>query len=116
MFLGFLKAKLCFATEKFDDIIPACTEEINSSESESGYIFEALSLRAAFYLLSGCQKEAFEDLNTIISSKDVNEMIKVNAIIKRASLHMQMGEADKCIEDFNMAAELGPDVAGKTIN
>lgn len=109
---GFLKAKLAFATEHFEDIIAACTEEINSSESESSYILESLSLRASFYLLSGCQKEALEDFKTIIDTQDAEPKLKVNTLIKRASLYLQLENTDECLKDFSLAAELGPDVSG----
>ncbi|XP_017772983.1 PREDICTED: mitochondrial import receptor subunit TOM70 [Nicrophorus vespilloides] len=108
---GFLKAKMLFATEKFDDIIAACTEEINSSESESKYIFESLSLRSAFYMLCGRQQDALDDMNTIINSNDVDEKIKINSIIKRASLYMQRGDIETSLADFQKAAELGPEIA-----
>lgn len=111
--LGFKRAKLCFATENYDDIIPACTEEINSSESESEYFLEALLLRASFYLLSGQQKEAVNDLNTIIDTDSADVDIKVNALIKRASLNMQLEKTKECVDDFDKASILGPNIAGE---
>lgn len=108
---GFLKAKLAFATENFDEIIPACTEEINSSESESQFLMEALSLRGTFHLLMGAHKEALEDLKTIIETKDADVKIKVNVLIKRASLNMQLDKNDECLKDFEKAAELGPEIS-----
>lgn len=101
-----------FATEDFDEVIPACTEEINSSESESEYFLEALLLRASFYLLSGQQKEALRDLNTIIDTENADVDIRVNALIKRASLNMQLEKTQESIDDFDKAAALGPNIAG----
>lgn len=112
LFLGFLKAKLAFATEKFDEVIPACTEELSLSESESNYSIEALSLRASFYFLMGQFDEALEDLTTIIETKDADELIKVNSYIKRASIYMQTERIKDCLEDYDKAADLGPDVSG----
>lgn len=109
---GFLKAKMAFAVENFDEVIPACTEEINSSESESQYIMEALSLRASFYLLMGCYKEAYEDFKTIVDSENADPKIKVNVLIKRASLNMQTEKVEDCIKDFELATQLAPDVSG----
>ncbi|KAK5644199.1 hypothetical protein RI129_008044 [Pyrocoelia pectoralis] len=106
---GFLKAKIAFATENFDDIIPACTEEINSSESESQYIFEALSLRASFYLLSGSHQLALDDFKTIVDAADANPKLRVNTLIKRASLHVQLEKPTECLEDFAKAVEIDPD-------
>ncbi|KAJ3657389.1 hypothetical protein Zmor_009196 [Zophobas morio] len=108
---GFLKAKLAFATEKFDEIIPACTEEINLSESESPYKVEALSLRASFYFLTGCMDKALDDLSTIINTENCDAKIKVNSLIKRASIYMQNEKLTECLQDFDKAAEIGADVS-----
>lgn len=104
---GFLKAKLAFATEKYEEIIPACTEELNFSESESLYKFEALSLRASFYFLTGQFKEAVEDLSLIIESSEADVHIKVNSLIKRSSIYMQTEKVQECLADFEKAAEIG---------
>lgn len=110
--VGFLKAKLAFATEKFEEVIPACTEELNLSESESDYTVEALSLRASFYFLYGQFNEALEDLTTIIETKEADNLIKVNSYITRASIYMQTDKMEYCLDDYDKAAELGPDVSG----
>ncbi|EFA02076.1 mitochondrial import receptor subunit TOM70 [Tribolium castaneum] len=107
---GFLKAKLAFATEKYEEIIPSCTEEINSSESESPFKIEALSLRASFYFLTGNLDKALEDLTTIINT-DCDVKIKVNSLIKRASIYMQNEKLTECLEDFDKAAEVGPEIS-----
>ncbi|XP_045480161.1 mitochondrial import receptor subunit TOM70 [Harmonia axyridis] len=108
---GFLKAKLAFATEKYDEIIPACTEEINSSESDSKYIVESLYLRATFYFLCGQFKEALADLTTIIENEEYDYKIRVNALIKRASIYMQTEELQACQKDYETAIEIGPNIA-----
>lgn len=107
-----MKAKLAFATDRYEEVIPACTEEINSSESESHYLMEALALRATFHLLVGAHKEALEDLKTVIDTKDADVKIKVNVLIKRASLNMQLDKTEDCLSDFEMAAQLGPEISG----
>lgn len=106
---------MAFATENFEEIIPACTEEINSSESELQFLMEALSLRGTFYLLIGAHKEALEDLKTIIDTKDADVKIKVNVLIKRASLYMQLDKTDDCLKDIEIATELGPEISGNII-
>ncbi|GJQ74966.1 putative import receptor [Trypoxylus dichotomus] len=108
---GFLRAKLAFATENYDEVIPACTEEINNSESESQYIVESLSLRGTFYILSGLFTEALADLKTIIEAQDTAVAIKVNALIKRGSLYLQLDNSEQCLNDFNAAAELGLEIS-----
>lgn len=112
IFIGFLKAKLAFATEKYEEVIPACTEELNFSESESTYKIEALSLRASFYFLTGQFKEALDDLTAIIETKDADVLIRVNSLIKRASIYMQTDNIQDCLLDFDSAASLGPNVSG----
>lgn len=59
--------------------------------------------------------EALEDLNAIINTNDADKLIKVNALIKRASIHMQTDKIKDCLEDYDKAAELGSDVSGKEI-
>ncbi|XP_023013800.1 translocase of outer membrane 70 [Leptinotarsa decemlineata] len=108
---GFLKAKLAFATEKYEEVIPACTEELNLSESESSYKLEALSLRASFYFLTGQFKEAEEDLTAIIETEDADPLIVVNSLVKRSSIKMQTDRIQDCLADFDKAAELGPNVS-----
>lgn len=108
---GFLKAKLAFATEKYEEIIAACTEELNLSEAESNFKVEALSLRASFYFLTGQFKEAVDDLTNIIESESADTSIKVNALIKRSSIYMQTEKLDECLADFETAATLGPEIS-----
>lgn len=108
---GFLRARKAFLDENYDDIVQACTEEINSSESEAQYKTEALLLRGTFHLLRGSHQLALDDLRTVISNEDVDSKLRVTALIKRASLFMQLEKPEECIRDFDKAAELGPDVS-----
>lgn len=84
------------------------------SESESNYTIEALSLRASFYFLTGQFDEALDDLTTIIDTNNADDLIKVNAFIKRASIYMQTDKIKDCLDDYDRAAELGPTVSGKS--
>lgn len=72
---GFLKAKLAFSEGRFEEVIPYCTEEIETSESESEFKSEALLLRATFYLLSGRFIEAKVDLDALISNSEFLSLI-----------------------------------------
>ncbi|XP_066257238.1 mitochondrial import receptor subunit TOM70 [Euwallacea similis] len=108
---GFLKAKLAYATEKYDQVIPACTEELNFSEAESVYKIEALGLRASFYFLTGQFKESLDDISSIIDSEVASSSIKVNALIKRTSIYMQTDRVQDCMKDFETAAALGPNIS-----
>lgn len=79
---GFIKAKMSLDNQNFDDIIPACTDEIETSEAEAEYKMEAMLLRATFYLLTGRYDEALTDLDVIISNTEVDVKIRSNALIK----------------------------------
>lgn len=77
------------------------------------YQTEATLLRGTFYLLCGSYENALTDLNTIINNKELDSKFRVNALIKRASLNMQIEKQDECFNDFNEAESLdskNPDV------
>lgn len=92
--------------EKYEDIIPACTKEIESNNSESKFKIEAKLLRGTMYLLVGSLKEAMNDFDDIINDSEVSTAIKVNALVKRASLNVQNEQHQKGFEDFNAAEKL----------
>lgn len=105
---GFLKAKAEFDQQNYENIITYCTEEIESSESESEYKMEATLLRATFFSLEGRYPEAFADLDTVIKNEDTDNKLRVNALIKRASLNMQTENPEKSFDDFEKAVEIDP--------
>lgn len=108
---GFARAKKALENFNFENVIPACTEEIESSESESAYKMEATLLRGTFYLLTGCPVEALADFDSIINNTDVAVILRVNALIKKASLNIQSGNTELGFENFAMAEELDPNNA-----
>jgi len=65
---GFLRAHRAFLEEKYEDIIPACTEEIESSEAEAQYKVEALLMRGTFHLLCGSYIESQQDFDAILAN------------------------------------------------
>lgn len=95
----------------YDQVIPACTEEIESTEAEAHHKFEATLLRGTFYLLIGSLAEALNDFDCIIDSDDASIAIKSNALIKRASLNVQSEQHQKGFEDFASAEMLDPENA-----
>jgi len=100
---GLARAKQAFKSQNYEDIIPACSEEIETNENHK---MEALVLRATFHLLLGEHNKALSDMEAVIENVDANVKLRVNALIKRASLYMQLEQPPKAIEDFNRAAEL----------
>lgn len=101
---GFAKAKRALDAQDYESIVAHCTEELDSNGK---YKNEALLLRATFFLLLGRHEEAQADLAKAIDS-DASNKVKVNALIKRASLYTQLEETGLCLEDFSRAAELDP--------
>ncbi|XP_071863118.1 translocase of outer membrane 70 [Bombus fervidus] len=107
---GFAKALQCVKEQKYEDIIPICTEEINSSDPNTlPHKMKVLLLRATFYMLIGQHDASIEDFGTIINNESVSKDIKVNALVKRATLFMQLENPDKSFCDFETAAGLDPE-------
>lgn len=105
---GFARAKQALDEQKYDDVIAACTEEIESSESESQYKTEALLLRGTFHLLSGSFNEAKQDLDAVINNDNADSKMKCYAYIRRASYYIQLEQKDLGMEDFDQAQKLEP--------
>lgn len=107
---GFRKALQAVKEEKYDDVIPLCTEELKNSESDTvPHKMEVLLLRGSFLLLLGKHTEALKDFEAVIDSNTVPKALKVNALIKRAGLYMQLEELEKTFQDFELAAEIDPE-------
>lgn len=100
---GYGKAKKALQNGLYDDVIPACNEEISSSDPEAKHKSEALLLRGTIHLLVGSLNDALNDLNAVINSTDASTPVKVNALIKRASLNVQSDQHQKGFEDFQAA-------------
>lgn len=69
---------------------------------------EILLLRATFYLLLGEYNAAIQDFESILNSKETSKDVKVNALIKRATLHMQLENPDMTFKDFELAISINP--------
>lgn len=101
---GFALARNFLENSHFDKVIAACTEEIDSPDGE--HKLEATLLRGTFYLLVGLLPEAQKDFDKIIECEDASTALKVNALIKRASLNVQSEQHQKGFEDFAAAENL----------
>ncbi|XP_075224897.1 translocase of outer membrane 70 [Lycorma delicatula] len=119
---GIEKAKKCLLRGDFEDVIPACNEDLEKDQNS----WAALLLRATMYFLVGEQKLALADFDKVIDKcPDTN--IKTNALIKRASLYLQLETpeisaaekfntplknelftAEKCMKDFLAAEKVDP--------
>lgn len=105
---GFVRAKLAFDRQEYDDIIPACTEEIESPNDDTGYRNAATLLRATFNVITGRFEAANKDLGYLLSQNDLDKRMKVNAYIKLASLEMQTEKGLNCFVNFTKAEEIDP--------
>lgn len=68
-----------------------------------------LLLRGTFYLLLGQHDKAIEDLEAVISNEKADKSVRVNALIKRATMYMQVENPDKCFADFELAESIDVD-------
>uniref|UniRef100_A0A1B0DDC5 Mitochondrial import receptor subunit TOM70 n=1 Tax=Phlebotomus papatasi TaxID=29031 RepID=A0A1B0DDC5_PHLPP len=102
---GFMLAKVEFDRLNLDKVIPACTEELGQEISE----YRAMAfLRGTMYQLMGLFTEALEDFAQLIPDEELSGKIRVNALIKRASINVQMDKMEECFEDFAAAEKIDP--------
>ena len=69
-------------------MVDACNEVINLSEDKHSKDLAQL-LRGTFFILSKMQSEALTELAALIDDETTDAKIRVNALIKRASLYIQ---------------------------
>ncbi|XP_028401862.1 mitochondrial import receptor subunit TOM70-like [Dendronephthya gigantea] len=95
--------------DKFDNIISLCTKEIDKPEP-SPYLAKAICLRGTMHTLMSMQTEALKDFDRVISLEDASVKVKVNALVKRASIKVQMTQnTQEAYKDFNEAIKLDPE-------
>lgn len=73
------------------------------TEVEALYKNEALVLRSTFYALTGENNKALLDLDIVIHNYEANAKLRSNALIKRASIHLQLENVQTCLSDFDAA-------------
>jgi len=95
---------------KYDDIIPLCTEIIESPEFNTlpSTKLEVLLLRATFYSLLGKYSPAFQDLECILNIEYASDDVKINALLKRANLHLKFMDLDMAFMNFELAININP--------
>ena len=85
-FRGLAQAKQAFKSQNYEDIIPACSEEIETGENHK---MEALVLRATFHLLLGEHNKALSDLEAVIENVDADvKVIRVKHTKSKLYLHL----------------------------
>jgi import receptor subunit TOM70 len=108
----FDKIKSLLKEEKYESIIEACNEILETSEDEESKD-KALLLRGTFYILSKRQNLAHTDLDSIIEKEGCSVKIRANALIKRASLYIQqckdpINDPLMAMKDFKRSEEIDP--------
>lgn len=74
------------------------------------YHLEALLLRGTMHELTGEFQKALEDFTAVLEATTTTSSaslpaLKVNALIKRASIRIQMDQRDECFADFEAAVQ-----------
>jgi len=110
---GYLAALAALRRERYTEVVGPCEEEVAAGGPRAA---EARLLRATFYILTKQQELAMEDLSTLIADQAVGVKLRVNALIKRASLFIQQcrdptKDPQLSFQDFAAAVELDPDNA-----
>lgn len=75
---GYRRAQQALREQNYEDIVPACTEELEEAES-SAHRAEALLLRATMKQLLGEHKAAMSDFESVINDPSVD--IKVQRFL-----------------------------------
>ena len=101
-----------------ETIVDLCRQELESASSD--YRREARLLKATFLMLRGSgDDEALEDLNSLLQAPESSNIdneddaahdldIRVNALIKRASLRIRKQEETEALTDFEAAQSMDP--------
>ena len=102
--------------EKYEEVIDYCSKLIKSEESSKAAKDLAKNLRGTFYILSKEQNSAMTDLTDLIEDESCDAKIRVNCLIKRASIYIQQCKDPaqdplKAMKDFTKAEELDCDNA-----
>eukprot|EP00094_Tigriopus_californicus_P012644 TCALIF_12222-PA protein Name:"Similar to TOMM70A Mitochondrial import receptor subunit TOM70 (Homo sapiens)" AED:0.21 eAED:0.21 QI:0/0.4/0.5/0.83/1/1/6/169/580 len=105
---GFMRALKDLKDEMYEQVIDHCTEEIDQS---GAHVNEAKLLRGTFFILSKQPNEAFQDFNQVIEDSEADVSLRVNALIKRASLYIQqckdpMKDPELSFADFKQGQDL----------
>lgn len=103
---GFARAKLGLDAGNYEEIVPGCTEEINSTDPK--YKHEALLLRGTIYTLMGLFQEAEDDFTVVIDKADADPKLRASALMRRATLNVQKEKKDLGFADYNEAEKLEP--------
>ncbi|XP_018371541.1 PREDICTED: mitochondrial import receptor subunit TOM70-like [Trachymyrmex cornetzi] len=106
----FKKPLQALKNKEYNDIISLCTEVIENPGFEKlpPSKLEVLLLRSTFYYISRDHSAAIHDLDVILSSEDVCDDIRVNALIKTAHVYLVIGPPEMAFKVFELALTINP--------
>ncbi|BES95050.1 Tetratricopeptide repeat [Nesidiocoris tenuis] len=111
---GLSAAKKAMRDQNYKQVIPFCTDEIDSLKNNEEQFelpieyYEALLLRGTMYLLVNKDDLARADLKEIIENESVHPKIAVSALLKRASLLVKDCQKDEAMADYDRALKIDP--------
>ena len=102
---GYMKILDKMKQRDFTEVVSMCGEVM---ESGGKHAHRARLLRGTLLTLMNEQKSAIDDFDKIIDAEDTDgvdelSILKVDALIKRGSLKMQLEDAEGCYDDFTKA-------------
>lgn len=97
-------------SQLYKDVTPLCIEELNDPApvDDSQHEMKVLLLQGTFNQLFRHHKNALLNLSKVIGSDAATMAMKVNALIKRASMHVQLESIEQNYADFKAAVALDP--------
>ncbi|XP_022216152.2 mitochondrial import receptor subunit TOM70-like [Drosophila obscura] len=82
---GLLRAHRAFIEERFEDVISACTEEIESAtEADSQYKLQALFMRGTLHLLCGSTHESRRDYMAVLANLSAYDNLRIYTQVRCA--------------------------------
>ncbi|EDW27066.1 GL16436 [Drosophila persimilis] len=106
---GFHRALSAFHKEQFADVIPSCTEEIDSSEAD--YKMEALLMRGTFQLFRGACEEGKQDVDAVLQKIHANVQLRISTYLWSAVLQVLLGKKEEGLEILEQAEKWHPNNA-----
>ncbi|XP_043205508.1 mitochondrial import receptor subunit TOM70-like [Amphibalanus amphitrite] len=100
---GWARACRAIQTSSYEDVVPACSEEIESAGPRR---LEATLLRGTLHQLTGQNRAARDDYTVVIEDNASSSKLRVNALIKRGSIHLQLDAPEASVADFKKAIDI----------
>ncbi|XP_034671066.1 mitochondrial import receptor subunit TOM70-like [Drosophila subobscura] len=112
---GFLRAHRAFVEERFEDVIPACTEEIEVAleGADSQYKLQALFMRGTLLLLCGSFRESRRDFVAVLADPGADDNLCIYAQLRCAVIFFYTEQEEKALgvlEELEILDAGNPDI------